>query len=82
MLEFSRLIEVSLSSWISDSTMMKSDQDEEIPGAISVLVHADILCICAQFAGILLDPNTSKDLLKAQDDHAQKLLDLLQDVSR
>ncbi|KAJ7793004.1 kinase-like domain-containing protein, partial [Mycena leptocephala] len=55
-------------------------EDEEIQRAISVLVHADILCICAQFAGILLDPNTSKDLLKAQDDHAQKLLDLLQDL--
>jgi hypothetical protein len=83
MLEFSRLIEVSLSFWISDLTMVKLIcQDEAIPKSTSVLVHADILCICAQFSGILLDPNVSKDLLKAQVDDAQKLLDLLQDVSK
>jgi predicted Zn-dependent peptidase len=48
---------------------------------INVVIHTDIRCICAQFADILLDPATYQEFLKARNDDAQKLLDVLQDVS-
>lgn len=45
------------------------------------MMQTDLHCICAQVADILADPIARQDFLKAQDDQAQQLLDLLQDVS-
>jgi hypothetical protein len=44
------------------------------------MIQTDIVCICAQFVEILRDRNASQDLSEAQN-HAQQLLDSLQDVS-
>lgn len=44
-------------------------------------MQTDLHCICAQVADILADPIARQDFLKAQNDQAQQLLDLLQDVS-
>lgn len=44
------------------------------------MIQTDLVCICAQFVEILRDRNASQELSEAQD-HAQKLLDSLQDVS-
>ncbi|KAF8166355.1 hypothetical protein K438DRAFT_1857495 [Mycena galopus ATCC 62051] len=56
-------------------------EEPDLPmSLINVVIHTDIRCICAQFAGILSDPVTYKDFLKTRNDDAQKLLDLLQDL--
>ncbi|KAF8207980.1 hypothetical protein K438DRAFT_1814757 [Mycena galopus ATCC 62051] len=56
-------------------------EESDLPmSLINVVIHTDIRCICAQFAGILSDPVTYKDFLKTRNDDAQKLLDLLQDL--
>ncbi|KAJ7765080.1 hypothetical protein DFH07DRAFT_811344 [Mycena maculata] len=47
---------------------------------INVVIHTDIRCICAQISDILLDRIAYREFLKAQNDNAQKLLDLLQDL--
>lgn len=48
---------------------------------INVVILTDIRCICAQFTDILRDRGVAyHNFLKAQNDDAQKLLDLLQDV--
>jgi hypothetical protein len=44
------------------------------------MMQTDLHCICAQVVDILTDPITRQDFLKAQNDQAQQLLDLLQDV--
>ncbi|KAJ7466906.1 kinase-like domain-containing protein [Mycena latifolia] len=44
------------------------------------MIHTDIRCLCAQFADILLDSAGYREFLGARNDHAQKLLDLLQDL--
>ncbi|KAK6996948.1 kinase-like domain-containing protein, partial [Favolaschia claudopus] len=49
---------------------------------INVVIHTDIRCVCAQLANILRDKIAYNDFLASQDDTAQKLLDLLQDVRR
>ncbi|KAJ7824952.1 kinase-like domain-containing protein [Mycena olivaceomarginata] len=63
-LEFSKLIE-----------------DHELPKSlVDIVIHTDIHCICDQIDGLLRDPVTYQDFWKAQDDDAQQLLDLLQDL--
>ena len=47
---------------------------------INVLVHTDILCVCAQLADILSNRVTYQEFLKTRNEEAQKLLDLIQDV--
>ncbi|KAJ6573538.1 kinase-like domain-containing protein, partial [Mycena vulgaris] len=59
----------------------QSIEDQDLPKPlVNVAIHTDIRCICAQFADIFRDPTAYREFLKARDDHAQKLLDLLQDV--
>ncbi|KAJ6526934.1 hypothetical protein DFH09DRAFT_164786 [Mycena vulgaris] len=56
-------------------------KDEDLPHSlINAAVHTDILCICAQIAAVLRDPLAYEEFLKAQNENAQKLLDLLQDL--
>ncbi|KAJ7121957.1 hypothetical protein C8R43DRAFT_48929 [Mycena crocata] len=63
-LEFSKLIE-----------------DKDLPKSIiNVVIHTDIRCVCAQIADVLRDPGAYRDFLKTENDDAQKLLDLLQDL--
>jgi hypothetical protein len=45
------------------------------------MIQKDIRCVCAQFVDILRNPMAYQQFLKAQNNDAQKLLDLLQDVS-
>ncbi|KAF7337163.1 Adenylate cyclase [Mycena venus] len=47
---------------------------------INDMMQTDLHCICAQVADILADPIARQDFLGAQDDQAQQLLDLLQDL--
>lgn len=67
----------SLRSEITTSAFQEQDLPKSL---INVVIHTDIRCICAQFAVILRDPIAYQDFLKAQNEHAQKLLDVLQDV--
>ncbi|KAJ7057704.1 kinase-like domain-containing protein [Mycena amicta] len=47
---------------------------------INVLIHTDILCVCAQMTDILKDPVSYEDFLNTSGEDAQKLLDLIQDL--
>ncbi|KAJ6526937.1 hypothetical protein DFH09DRAFT_1187168 [Mycena vulgaris] len=63
------------------SQFSKLLKDEDLPQSlINAAIHTDIRCICAQIAAVLRDPLAYEDFLKAQDENAQKLLDLLQDL--
>ncbi|KAJ6573451.1 kinase-like domain-containing protein [Mycena vulgaris] len=59
----------------------QSIEDKDLPQSlVNATVYTDIRCLCAQFADIFCDPAAYRDFLKARDDQAQKLLDLLQDI--
>ncbi|KAJ7913268.1 hypothetical protein B0H13DRAFT_1712721, partial [Mycena leptocephala] len=58
--------------------LWKELQGEDTTEATTDMIQTDIVCICAQFVEILRDRNASQDLSEAQN-HAQQLLDSLQD---
>ncbi|KAJ6592919.1 hypothetical protein B0H19DRAFT_11043 [Mycena capillaripes] len=61
---------------------LKSIEEQELPKSlIDDMMQTDLHCICAQVADILADPIARQDFLKAQNDQAQQLLDLLQDAT-
>ncbi|KAJ6465315.1 hypothetical protein C8R45DRAFT_839931 [Mycena sanguinolenta] len=57
-------------------------QEQDLPKSlINDIIETDLHCICAQVAEILADPISRQDFLKARNDQAQQLLNLLQDVN-
>ncbi|KAJ7140920.1 kinase-like domain-containing protein [Mycena epipterygia] len=72
---------MSLPTSLRSEIIASAFQEQDLPKSlINVVIHTDIRCICAQFAVILRDPIAYQDFLKAQNEHAQKLLDVLQDL--
>ncbi|KAJ7839002.1 hypothetical protein B0H14DRAFT_3869860 [Mycena olivaceomarginata] len=60
---------------------LESIEEQDLPKSlINDMMQTDLHCICAQVADILADPIARQDFLKAQNDQAQQLLDLLQDL--
>ncbi|KAJ7815822.1 hypothetical protein B0H13DRAFT_1663842 [Mycena leptocephala] len=79
--KFYNLIEASGEFQHLPSKDEVDSQDHKLPKPlVNVIIHADIRCICAQIDGLLRDPVAHQDFLKARDDDAQQLLDLLQDL--
>ncbi|KAJ7213152.1 hypothetical protein GGX14DRAFT_446459 [Mycena pura] len=69
--------------WVLSNTFefSKLIKGEDLPkSVINVLVHTDILCVCAQLADILSNRVTYQEFLKTRNEEAQKLLDLIQDL--
>ncbi|KAF7318578.1 hypothetical protein HMN09_00368200 [Mycena chlorophos] len=61
--------------------LAKNIKDGGLPTTlINVLIHTDILCVCAQITQVLKDPVLYEDFLNSDGDDAQKLLDLIQDL--
>ncbi|KAJ7089943.1 hypothetical protein C8R44DRAFT_720329 [Mycena epipterygia] len=60
---------------------LESIEEQDLPmSSINDMMQTDLHCICAQVADILADPIARQDFLKAQNDQAQQLLDLFQDL--
>ncbi|KAJ7625897.1 hypothetical protein FB45DRAFT_1030228 [Roridomyces roridus] len=69
-----------LDEFISASKLKQPD-DRDLPKyLVNSVVHTDIQCLCAQIAVTLRDQSASREFLRARNDDAQKLLDLLQDL--